>query len=424
MLRQESWMDVKALKAQGFSQRAVSRMLGLHRDTVRRVWAEEVPQPYRRAPRPTKVDPHKEHLQARLAGTPGLCATRLFRELRERGYGGAYEAIKVFCRGWKRDYRARQATVRFETGPGVQGQADWGETRQLRFASGEVLTRYFFTMVLSFSRLRFVVYLPEVTQSWLLWAHTRAFDYFGGVPRTILYDNPKQIVRRPRPEMIWQPRLLAFASHYGYVPRACWPARPQTKGKVENAVGFHERDFLLGLEPLPKGDAELNARALVWCDEVALRVSSAIGQPPRERWTEEKPYLLPLPASHFDCRTVETRRVLREAMVSYRANRYSAPARLVGRQLTVKEDFDRTIHFYDDADEVAVHPMVTGRGQRVIVPEHHAPLWQALEKLGRRASRRAQQAPTLPADVSLWRSQAVNVERRPLAAYAALEGRC
>lgn len=80
-----------------------------------------------------------------------------------------------------------------------------------------------------------------------------------------------------------------------------------------------------GLEPAPKDDADLNARALAWCDEVVLRVSSAIGQLPRERWTEEKPYLLQLPASHFDCRTVGNRRVLREAMVSYRGNRYSAP---------------------------------------------------------------------------------------------------
>jgi transposase len=416
-------MDIKALKAQGFSQRQVARLLGVHRDAVRRVWSEEVPRPYGRAPRATKVEAHKEHLQARLRVAPGLCATRLYREVRERGYQGGYEAIKVFCRRWKKDYRARQATVRFETGPGVQAQADWGETRQLRFVSGEVLTRYFFTMVLSFSRLRFVVYLPAVTQAWLLWAHTRAFDYFAGVPRTILYDNPKQLVTRPRPELSWQSRLLAFASHYGYVPQACWPARPQTKGKVENAVGYHERDFLLGMTPLPKNDADLNARALAWSDDVALRVCSTTGQPPRDRWLEEKPYLLPLPASHFDCRAVETRRVLREATVSYRANRYSAPARLVGQQLTVKEDFDGTVHFYADADEVAVHMLVAGRGQRIVVPEHHEELWRALQKLGQRVPRQARKLSTLPADVSLWRSQVVAVERRPLAAYAALEGR-
>jgi hypothetical protein len=165
-------------------------------------------------------------------------------------------------------------------------------------------------------------------------------------------------------------------------------------------------------------------RARSWCDEVALRVCSTTGQPPWERWEEEKPYLVPLPASHFDCRMVDTRRVLREAMVSYRGNRYSAPAGLIGQHLTVKENFDGTIHFYADADEVAVHPLVAGRGRRVIVPEHHAPLWEALRKLGQRSPRRRREVPTLPADVSLWRSQAIAVERRPLAAYAALEERC
>jgi hypothetical protein len=74
--------------------------------------------------------------------------------------------------------------------------------------------------------------------------------------------------------------------------------------------------------------------------------------------------------------------VLREAMVSYRGNRYSAPAKLVGQRLTVKEDFDQTIHFYADADEVAVHARAAGRGQRIVIPEHHAPLWRALKKLG------------------------------------------
>ena len=60
------------------------------------------------------------------------------------------------------------------------------------------MKRYFFALVLGYSRLRFVIYLPEISQSWLLWAHTRAFDFFGGIPERILYDNPKQLVKRPR----------------------------------------------------------------------------------------------------------------------------------------------------------------------------------------------------------------------------------
>jgi len=414
-------MDIKVLKAQGYSQRAVAKKLGVHRDTVRRVWEESEPRKYQRGPRPSKLDGFKEHLLMRLGSHPGLRATRLCREIRERGFAGGYETVKRWCRTWRREQRAREGTVRFETAPGLQAQADWGESREIRFATGEVVTRYFFALVLGFSRLRFVIYLPEIAQSWLLWAHTRAFDFFGGVPERILYDNPKQLVKRPRPDVVWQERLLAFASHYGYLPQACWPYRPQTKGKVENAIGYHERDFLLGLDPWPADDADLNRRALLWCEEVAGRVCASTGLTPRERFTEEQGHLHPLPALSFDCRRVETRRVLREALVAYEGNRYSVPASQVGRTVTVKEDFDGTLRVYADAEEVAVHTRLCGRGQFSIVPEHHAPLWKAVQRLGERR-RRATVVPASPS-VSLWRPPLVSVERRPLGVYAELEGR-
>lgn len=414
-------MDIKVLKAQGYSQRAVARKLGVHRETVRRVWDEGEPRKYRRGLRASKLDGFKEQLLSRLASHPGLRATRLYREIRGRGFAGGYETVKRWCRAWRREQRAREGTVRFETGPGVQAQADWGETRQLRFASGEEATRYFFALVLGYSRLRFVMYLPQITLSWLLWAHARAFDFFGGVPERILYDNPKQLVKRPRPDVAWQERLLAFASHYGYLPQACWPYRPQTKGKVENTIGYHERDFLLGLDPPPVDDADLNRRALVWCEDVAGRVCTTTGVAPWERFAEERDHLRSLPGVAFDCRSVETRRVLREAVIAHAGNRYSVPSQLVGRTVTVKEGFDGMLCVYADADEVAVHPRLSGRGQASILPQHHAALWKALRQLGPKPRRAA--APTARADVSLWRPPIVSVERRPLVTYAVLEGR-
>jgi transposase len=414
-------MDIKVLKAQGYSQRAVARMMGVHRNTVRRAWNEGEPRKYHRGPRRSKLDDFKEYLLSRLRSHPGLRATRLFREVRGRGFSGGYEMVKRWCRSWRREQRARQGTVRFETAPGLQAQADWGESREVRFATGEVVTRYFFALVLGFSRLRFVTYLPEITQSWLLWAHTRAFDFFGGVPERILYDNPKQLVKRPRPDLVWQERLLAFASHYGFLPQACWPYRPQTKGKVENTIGFHERDFLLGLDPAPANDAELNRRALSWCEEVADRVCASTGVTPRARFAEEHAYLRPVPAVAFDCRSLDTRRVLREAVIAYRANRYSVPASLVGTRVTVKPGFDGTLRVYADLDEVAVHPCLSGRRQISILPEHHALLWKVLERRGGR-SRKAAGA-SASAAISLWRPPLVSVERRALDVYAELEGR-
>jgi transposase len=139
MLPQESWMDIKVLKAQGYSQRAVARKLGVHRDTVRRVWHESEPRKYRRGPRRSKLDSFKDHLLSRLGSHPGLCATRLYREIRERGFAGGYEIVKRWCRNWRREQRGREGTVRFETAPGLQAQADWGESREVRFATGEVV---------------------------------------------------------------------------------------------------------------------------------------------------------------------------------------------------------------------------------------------------------------------------------------------
>jgi hypothetical protein len=173
---------------------------------------------------------------------------------------------------------------------------------------------------------------------------------------------------------------------------------------------------------LPVDDAELNRRALLWCEEVADRKSAAIGATPRERFLEEQSHLRPLPALAFDCRNVETRRVLREAVIAYESNRYSVPARFVGQPVTVKEDFDSTLHVYADADEIAVHPRLPGRGQASIVKEHHAPLWKAVMRLAEQKRRRKLEAAS--PSVSLWQPPLVSVERRPLGVYAELEGRC
>lgn len=126
---------------EGNSQRAIAKKLGVHRDTVRRVWDECVPRRYSRPRRPSRLDSFVEHLKARLTAYPGMCATRLYREIRQQGFTAGYEVVKRWCRRWRREERAGQATVRFETPPGLQAQADRGESRNFRFSSGEVVTR-------------------------------------------------------------------------------------------------------------------------------------------------------------------------------------------------------------------------------------------------------------------------------------------
>jgi transposase len=81
-------------------------------------------------------------------------ATRLVRELQAQGYPGGYEPVKVYDRRWKRQQH-QQATIRFETLPGVQAQADWGQERVV-WADGAAAVVYSFAMILGYSRLRYV----------------------------------------------------------------------------------------------------------------------------------------------------------------------------------------------------------------------------------------------------------------------------
>src|SRR5262245_56004842 len=89
--------------------------------------------------------------------------------------------------------RQRRLTVRFETPPGQQGQADWAYAGKLPDAAGHPRPVYVFTFVLSYSRMLFVRFTTSMNLAALIDCHQQAFAYLGGWPRGILYDNMKQV---------------------------------------------------------------------------------------------------------------------------------------------------------------------------------------------------------------------------------------
>src|SRR5690606_26878908 len=100
---------------------------------------------------------------------------------------------------------------------------------------------YCFTMILGYSRMRYAEFTLQVDVHTLIRCHLNAFQYFGGYPQEILYDNMKQIVLKrglKSSDSDWNSKFEDFFTHYGFVPRLCRPYRPQTKGKIENTVGF------------------------------------------------------------------------------------------------------------------------------------------------------------------------------------------
>ena len=137
--------------------------------------------------------------------------------------------------------------MRFETPPGHQLQIDFGERRVL---IGGVSTKVFlFVGTLGYSRrLHVRAFRNERQESWFEGLES-TFGHFGGVTTEVLFDNGRGLVQRhdvETREVEFNARLRAFARHWGFRPRACFPYRARTKGKDERGVGYVKRNAIAG----------------------------------------------------------------------------------------------------------------------------------------------------------------------------------
>ena len=181
----------------------------------------------RQVGRPNKLAPYLDYLRERVTAFPELTATRLTRELRERGYGGAYTAVKRFVAAIRPNDGPKPFEVRFETPSGQQAQVDFARfVVTFEDEPGTSRIVWLFALVLGHSRhivARFVLHQDLQT---LLRCHMAAFAEIGGVPIEILYDRMKTAVTGEDDEghIVYNRSLLALARHYGFHPRACLPA--------------------------------------------------------------------------------------------------------------------------------------------------------------------------------------------------------
>jgi transposase len=227
MIGFDVWTEVHARARRGEAKQKIAREVGLDRKTVRRILGQARPTPYRRqVRRPSLVAPYLDYIQRRVTEVD-YNAHRIFQELQGRGYAGGYETVKLAVRPLRveRD-RQREATMRFETPPGHQAQVDWASVTTC--IAGQRHRVHMFVMVLSYSRCQYFEFTEDETLATLITCHEHAFDWFGGLPEELLYDNPKTIVLRrdwQGRHITWNHQFWDFARYYGLTPRLC-PPRP------------------------------------------------------------------------------------------------------------------------------------------------------------------------------------------------------
>jgi len=368
----------RAVLVEGKSQRWVAREFGLARKTVRKMLEYSVPPGYQRQKpvRRPKLGPWQGVIDAILEGDKSQprkqrhTAKRIFERLRaEHDYRGGYTIVKDYVRQSK--LSRQEMFVPLSHAPG-EAQADFGEA--LVVMAGVERKAHYFVMDLPHSDDCFVVAFPAETTEAFLEGHIRAFSYFGGVPRRILYDNTTLAVARilGDGERVKTRAFSELQSYYLFAEKFGRPAKGNDKGKVENLVGYARRNFLV---PLPRAASwdKLNARLEADCRARRQRRLRRHTETIAERFERDRAAMLPLPAAPFEACEKVTARVSSLSLVRYRTNDYSVPTEYGHRQVLVKGYVDHVVIACGN-EVIATHERSYERETAIYDPLHYLAL--------------------------------------------------
>jgi transposase len=372
--------EVVQRRQAGASVRSIARDLGISRGAVVRALARVQAQRDGRAalapgprprPRQSIIDSFEPILQELLAKYPNLTVERALQELRQRGFTGGYTVVRQRVQ-LLRPRSAPAPVPRFETSEAAQAQMDFG-VYDIDFTREGRRRVYLFSYLLGYSRRQYLRWVESMDLLTTLREHVHAFRHLGGVARVCLYDNFKAVVLwRDADGPLYNPKFLAFATHYGFRPQACRVRRPQTKGKVERQF-FHVESSLLNGRTFDTLE-HLNEVTADWLQNVAdVRSLRDFKESPLERHQREQPHLLPLPTCDFDTAPVVYRHVNVEGFVAYRLNFYSVPWSYIGQVLPVRILEDEVIIYSTSLEEIARHRRVSSAqsGVRQTSKSHH-----------------------------------------------------
>jgi transposase len=407
MLTGREFHMLRDLFNENLSISEIARQTGHDRKTIRKYINSETP-PLRkeRHKKPGKLDPFRDYITRRLDEHP-FSALRLYREIQDQGFTGKYGIVKNFIR----EIRPKMdvpAIYRYETKPGVQAQVDWAECGKIEI-DGKIRKLYCFTMILGFSRMRFAEFTLQTDVFTLIQCHKNAFDYFGGYPQEILYDNMKQIVldrKQVSSESKWNQKFEDFFKHYGFIPRLCRPYRPQTKGKIESTVKFVKRDFFMGGNFTSFSD--INQKLQQWLLRVNSSIQGTTHEIPAEKLKHENLNRLD-EVIPYQITKEESRKISPDSHLSYLGNKYSVPYKFAGRTARL-QICDTYFSVFVGNEQICRHEIIPGHGRVSRNKEHFKGLLSEILKHN--------SAPKSKCE-NVIRFDDPDVEKRPLSVYEA-----
>jgi len=328
--------QARILKEQGLKQVEIAEILQVSDRMVRNYLSGHI----KTTPYPNRgslLDSFKDYIKTILEENPFFNVIVLQDRIKNMGYTGGITILREFA-ALERKSHITKAVLRFETEPGFQAQVDWKEAGFWEI-NGVQKKLYAFVILLGFSRKAFVFFTTDMKQQTLLACHLKAFEYFNGMPKEILYDNMKTAWLCQQGEWKVNPVLLDFSLQCGFVPKRCQVRRPQTKGKVERFIRYLGGNFFprakeMNLETLD----DLNEAINQWLSMVDDKIIRDFCETRNERFEQEQPLLKGFIKEASPDISIKTEVcVNREGYVRFQTNRYSVPAIFLGKTITIKQ---------------------------------------------------------------------------------------
>jgi transposase len=330
--REELVHQVVTLAKQGTTRRAIARALGVSRNTVRALLdahqagrtTEHValePRPTR-VPRETKLDPCKPRIAELMRRFQDITAQRICEILQAEGFEVSYSGVKRYVRRLRPPPRPAPSMVTPVYGPGQMAESDWS-SYSVHFTTGKTAVVQALSYVLVHStRKHFGLYESNDLFA-LMDGHDRAFARMQGCAAECKYDSQKPVVLRwEGNQPIYNPRFLAFSSHYEFRPLAVRRGHPNDKPRTERSFWEVERSFLNGREFRDLDD--MRAQLSDWIERIVDQRKSSKGSA-LERFAQEQEHLVPLPRHPYDTARVVYRLCSIDGFIDWAGNHYAVP---------------------------------------------------------------------------------------------------
>ena len=343
------------------SYRAAAALCGTTPKTVRRVIERRTSPPPSRPPRSKNTDPFLALIEAKVRSTDGrISAKRLLPLCRAEGYtGSARHFRRAVAEAKAEHHRQRRVYRPWVPSPGEHLVIDWGEISGLKV----------FCAVLAWSRVRFVRFALDERQATTLRLLAECFETLGGVPAVVLADRMGCLKGGVVANVVVPaPAYVAVAAHHGFRPDFCEAADPESKGVVENLVGYAKRDLVIPGAPWSSIEAA-NEAAIAWCAEVNGRIHTEIAAVPADRLLTERQLLRSLPSLRLSLGEVHRRTVDALRTVRFASARYSVPGAFIGQRVDVAVSGGE-LAVHHEGTEIARHRLA-GPGEVSLRDDHY-----------------------------------------------------